>query len=185
VGFSLHLEINFLAAITIINSRDSRRQELIWWREEERFTQQPINAAGQRWTFLFIKTTVDISLDSQNLHHHDRNRGVRDVYRSSGATTKKKKPGAGGCLYDGWDPLSWLMGSYYLLLITTESPSESMKGNEIPSVETASYFIKDLPLSRHQARLVNTWRLSRSFIKYQAVLLLHPGISSYGWPLNQ
>ena len=29
----------------------------------------------------FIKTTVDISLDSQNLHHHHRNRGWRDVYR--------------------------------------------------------------------------------------------------------
>ena len=31
-------------------------------------------------SLLFIKTTVDISLDSQNLHHHVRNRGVRDVY---------------------------------------------------------------------------------------------------------
>ena len=36
---------------------------------------------NRHFSLLFIKTTVDISLDSQNLHHHDRNRGRRDVYR--------------------------------------------------------------------------------------------------------
>ena len=39
-----------------------------------------VQAVGKRPSpcrkpFLFIKTTVDISLDSQNFHHHDRNRG--------------------------------------------------------------------------------------------------------------